>query len=189
VNDVTSTEIIPAPYLEKDVTMVPLRWIAEGLGAAIAWDEVTNGIVVATPTAKAEFWIGQTEITINGKMVQSPSAVVIKQEITYVPLRIMADAFQQQIYYQNGLIILSNEAFEPPHEFLTQSMEQLKEGFPYAVYQGEKLIEWFGQTNSAITYAKQWSHASVRDLSGSWIWDNYLPYLIYQKDYFICQKI
>jgi uncharacterized protein YvpB len=176
---------IPAPYLDKDVAMVPLRWVADGLGAEISWDDETNGIAVSTSTTIVEFWIGKAEITVNGQAAQSPSAITMKQEIAYVPIRVLTDAFQQQIYYQDGLIILSNEVFEPPHEFLTKSLEQLKAGFPYVVYQGEKLIERFDQSNNAITYAKQYSHSTVRDLSGAWIWDNYLPYMVYQKDIFI----
>jgi uncharacterized protein YvpB len=176
---------IPVPYMDHDVTMVPLRWVAEGLGAEIAWNDSIHVIEMTTPDMQVEFRIGHMEMTINGQAKQASAAVQVKQDIAYVPIRVMAEVFQQQLYDQDGLIIISSVAFEPLHEFLSQSFEQLKEGFPYVVYQGEKLIERFGQASSAIKYAKQWSHASVRELSGAWIWDNYLPYLIFQKEQFI----
>ncbi|QGQ99845.1 copper amine oxidase [Paenibacillus psychroresistens] len=180
---------IPAPYLEKGITMVPIRGVAEGLGANLIWNDVTNGMEVTTSTTKAELWVGKAEITVNGQTVLSPIPISMKKEVAYVPIRVMVEAFQQQIYYQDGLIIISNinsEEFEPLHEFLTQTFEQLEAGFPYVVYQGEKSMEWFDQANSAITYAKLYSHASVRTVKdGAWLWDNYLPYRVYQKEIFV----
>ncbi len=48
----------------------------------------------------------------------------------------------------------------------------------YDVYQGEKLLKRFDNKLSAITYAKKWGHASVRQ-EGNWVWNNY-PYQVYQ---------
>lgn len=48
----------------------------------------------------------------------------------------------------------------------------------YEVYQGEKLLKRFENKLSAISYAKKWSHSSVRQ-EGKWVWNNY-PYQVYQ---------
>jgi uncharacterized protein YvpB len=182
-------KMIPAPYLDKETTMVPLRWVAEGLGAELIWNDVTKGIEATTSTAKVELWIGKSEMIVNGQTLLSPIPVTMKKETAYVPIRVMVEAFQQQIYYQDGLIFISNissEAFEPLHEFLNQTFEQLEAGLPYAVYQAEKLIERLGQESNAINYAKKYSHASVRAITdGAWLWDNYLPYRVYQKEIFV----
>jgi uncharacterized protein YvpB len=178
-------KIIPAPYIYKELTMVPLRWIAEGLGAEIAWNEATRGIEISTTAMKAEFRLGQTEMMINGGTIVSPIAIQVKKEIAYIPIAVMAEAFSQNIFYEKDYIILSNQTSVPLYEGITESFEQLIEGFPYEVYQGDKLVERYGQVESATIRAKQLSKASVRDLSGTWIWDNYLPYRIYQNERFI----
>jgi uncharacterized protein YvpB len=50
----------------------------------------------------------------------------------------------------------------------------------FEVYQKNRLLQTFHSKIEAITYAKRWDHASIKQ-SGRWVWNNY-PYQVYQYD-------
>ncbi len=92
-----------APVLENNRTMVPLRFIAEELGAVVKWDEV-NRVVTATRDGKTiTLAIGSKVILSenNRKSVTSDVAPFIIEGRTYVPLRVISNAFEIGIDWNN----------------------------------------------------------------------------------------
>ena len=56
-----------SPTVIEGRTMLPIRFVAEPLGAAVSWDEATSKVTVQLMDTKLELWIGQGNALINGK--------------------------------------------------------------------------------------------------------------------------
>ena len=90
-------------YREGEVTMVPLRRIAEALGLTVGWDPETGDITVEDPVQKAVLHNGSAEIIFTGKLkvidLSHESAYAVPVTIlgdgcTYVPLSFFEEFFQ-----------------------------------------------------------------------------------------------
>ena len=57
-----------SPVILEDRTLLPVRFVAEPLGAAVDWDEFTEKVTVRLMDTKLELWIGQNNAMVNGKL-------------------------------------------------------------------------------------------------------------------------
>lgn len=73
-------------------TFVPLRAIAEKLGAEVGWHQETQGITLSKGGAETELGIGALTAYVNGREVALEAAPYIKDERTFVPLRFIAQS-------------------------------------------------------------------------------------------------
>ena len=84
VNDV-------APEIKNDRTMLPIRVIAEALGAKVTWNEVEQKVTIAEDDLTIEIFIGQPFATVNGAPVELDAPAYIANDRTYLPLRFVAE--------------------------------------------------------------------------------------------------
>ena len=97
------------PYLaEGDRTLVPLRFISEAFGADVAWDGDTQTITITGDNTSVVMNIGSMEYTVNDAKNEMDVAPVIANERTMVPLRSIVEALDKQVYYNDGLIVISD---------------------------------------------------------------------------------
>jgi len=74
------------PFIVGDRTMVPLRSIAEALGAEVDWDEATNTVIMVLDGITIYLAVG---VPLPGNM----GTPVIVDERTFVPVRYISEAF------------------------------------------------------------------------------------------------
>ncbi|MBR3392153.1 MAG: copper amine oxidase N-terminal domain-containing protein [Firmicutes bacterium] len=84
-----------APYLVTDAngggyTMVPVRFIAEALGASVSWDGTARKVGVDLDGRHFELTIGQL-------VPGTPVAAVIRDSRTFVPLRYVMESFGARV--------------------------------------------------------------------------------------------
>ncbi|WP_177238100.1 TraB/GumN family protein [Paenibacillus sp. 1_12] len=79
------------PILENGVTLVPMRPILEKLDVKVNWDEATRTASGAKVGLSLSFQNGGTNATVNGKAVKLEAAPKLIQNVTYVPLRFVAE--------------------------------------------------------------------------------------------------
>lgn len=97
-------------YIKGGVTMVPLRAIAEQLGAEVTWNEATQSVNVVREGMTLE--IKGTTILLNG------SPYVVSTEITcgrtYMPLRFLAESLGLDVTWdgENEIIDIDDEVGE-----------------------------------------------------------------------------
>ena len=90
VNGVAST-LDAAPIIRNSRTMLPVRFVAENLGATVGWDGATSTVTVTTDTTKLEIKIGATTAKMNGTEVTLDSPAFIENSRTYLPVRFVAE--------------------------------------------------------------------------------------------------
>lgn len=111
-----STEIDAAPVLRNDTTMVPIRVIAEALGAEVGWNEF-KGSVSIVPDQGAysyEIEIGNPEVIVwtdpfadgfdptenTDYVLETPA--FIENERTYLPLRFVSERLGASVQWDDS---------------------------------------------------------------------------------------
>ena len=90
VNGVAKT-LDAAPIIKNSRTMLPVRFVAENLGATVGWDGATSTVTVTTDTTKIELVIGASTAKVNGVEVTLDSPAFIESSRTYLPVRFVAE--------------------------------------------------------------------------------------------------
>ncbi len=82
-----------APIItEEGRTMLPIRFIAEALGATVEWNEETQTVTIMKDGVRVEILISADYAYINGKKVNLDAPAFIQNGRTYLPLRFVAEA-------------------------------------------------------------------------------------------------
>ncbi len=76
-----------APYVKNRRTLVPVRYLADALGATIDWDSAAQTITLTIGSTTIEMTIGSTTLIINGQTQTMDIAPVVVDGKTYVPAR------------------------------------------------------------------------------------------------------
>jgi len=96
-----------APYLNAGTTMAPLRSIAELMGYKVDYKAADSKITLNKGSKELVMWIGKTRVTENGKEGQLSAAPVVKDGVTFVPLRFIAEFFGAKVSWSNGQVSIS----------------------------------------------------------------------------------
>lgn len=86
-----------APYVKNERTMIPFRFVAEGLGATIGYDDKTGVVGVSYGGDYMEFRAGSKTAVINGKPFEMDTATEIKDGQTMVPLRFAVEKMGAEV--------------------------------------------------------------------------------------------
>ncbi|MCD7778243.1 MAG: phosphodiester glycosidase family protein, partial [Clostridiales bacterium] len=100
---INEKEYIPEvePYIENNVTMVPLRVISEALEAEVSYTEDTKTVKISKGDNTVVLIIGSNTAEINGNSVNLENPAVISDGRTMVPLRFAAEALDADVQW-NG---------------------------------------------------------------------------------------
>ncbi len=104
--DADSAEI--KPVIKNGRTLVPVRFIAESLGADVGWDVKNSAVRISLDGKEVELIIGNTSMKVEGKAVGLDAPAEIIGNRTFVPLRKLVEVLGKKVFYDRGLIIISN---------------------------------------------------------------------------------
>jgi len=81
VNDVPQEIDVP-PQIVEGRTLLPIRWVAEPLGASVGWDENEKKVTVTLKNTTIELWIGKNIAKVNGnyKFIDPDNSKVVPND-------------------------------------------------------------------------------------------------------------
>lgn len=144
------------PYIENDRVMIPIRAIAEGLGAEVVWNpddetiRIDGDILLEINNDIA--WVGDEKYILD-------SPAVLRQSRTYIPLRFVSESLGAKVEWVNedrAVNITSDRipaetetSTEPTSETTTVSekVEETQEKYNGVVYLG---IEGYGTLSKEV---------------------------------------
>lgn len=91
--DGKTTTMNTKPYMDHGTNYIPLRYLAEGIGATVTWDRAAQSVWIDAGGAKAQFWIGKKYMEMNGKRMEIGYPVMLKDDRVQVPVRFIAQLF------------------------------------------------------------------------------------------------
>ncbi|WP_317966126.1 stalk domain-containing protein [Paenibacillus sp. CCS19] len=80
-----------APIVLSGVTYLPLRFIADAMGAVVAWDQTSKKVTVIRGDKLLELQIGSADLIAGGIRQPAAAAPLIRDGRTLVPLRLISE--------------------------------------------------------------------------------------------------
>ena len=80
------------PIIRSDRTMLPVRYIAEALGATVLWDRATSTATVKTADTEIRISVSADSATVNGERITLDTPAFIENDRAYMPVRFIAEA-------------------------------------------------------------------------------------------------
>lgn len=101
------------PIVEYGRTLVPVRFVAESLYMDVSYNQSQQIVTITNKDYNISFKIGNNTMTVNGaeRMIDgdNPNVVAkILNDRTFIPMRSMAEAVNKKVFYDRGLIIISD---------------------------------------------------------------------------------
>ena len=88
----TNSKIDVDPFIYNNRTMLPIRHVAESLGLDVQWIEKTRTVVLTDKANRVEIPVDTNKIIVNGKVYESDTKAMIKNNRTYLPIANVARA-------------------------------------------------------------------------------------------------
>ena len=86
-------------FIEKGVTLVPIRIVSEILGLRVEWIESTKSVLISSPGRTVRLSIGSNKATVNETAYTLDVPAKIINDSTYVPLRFIGENLGYKIGY------------------------------------------------------------------------------------------
>ncbi|MCL1810289.1 MAG: ABC transporter substrate-binding protein [Clostridiales bacterium] len=110
------TELSGQPFIDENSrTQVPFRIVLEAFGADVDWDSANKTAIAVKGGITVKVPIGTDYIYKNGAKVMNDTKSLIKDNRTYLPIRIVLEAFGADVDWDSGtktVVVKSKEASE-----------------------------------------------------------------------------
>jgi len=94
-----------APFIDKGVTMVPLRFLSEAFGGNVAFDEGFIEVSFDSRKIFASLQVGSNDVALEDggetKLVKIMPPPAVKQGKTFVPLKFFTDILDCEVYWDS----------------------------------------------------------------------------------------
>ena len=108
VNDELKTMDV-APIIKESRTLLPIRYVAEALGADVQWDAVERKVTIIFKGTTIELWIDKNSAKVNGeyKLIDATNPkvtpIIIPPGRTMLPIRFIAENLGCLVEWDNTL--------------------------------------------------------------------------------------
>ena len=72
--------------------MLPIRFVAELLGATVDWDSKSNTVIIKGNGIDIKIPVGAKKATVNGKSKELDAPAYVENGRTFTPLRFISEA-------------------------------------------------------------------------------------------------
>lgn len=94
-------ELDAAPVIKNDRTMLPIRFVAESLGAKVDWNSESRMVKITAEAIDISLVIGENTASVNGEQKELDSPSFIENNRTYLPVRFVAESLGAEVNW-NG---------------------------------------------------------------------------------------
>lgn len=97
------------PCIENGRTLVPLRFVAEALGAEVTYNEEANGCSIRKGETNIDITFDSAEFKVNGKSVTYEVPIKVYENRTMIPLRFVSEELGYHVYWneKNSAVVIS----------------------------------------------------------------------------------
>ena len=146
------------PFIDShNRTQVPLRATMEAAGCSVSWEADTRTAVVKRGKTTVRVPIGQSYILVNGKTVWNDTSALIKNSRTYLPIRVVLEAFGMDVNWnswEKWVVVNVNGCYYPD-----EILEAIMDTVPGDYYNASN-----NRTKLGLTYVGNgWFNVTYKD--------------------------
>lgn len=124
------------PFIDENSrTMIPVRFVAENLGAKVSWDQDTQTATIEKGYITVKITIGDAELFVINEgipeKVTMDTAAVLRDSRTYVPIRFVAEALGAYVDYSDEYRTVGIYS-----DVLTPEQIKMLQALPYTQFKG-----------------------------------------------------
>lgn len=98
------------PIIINERTLLPVRFVAENLGANVSWSDIDSTCEVSLNDKSVKMRVDADYILVNDIPVPSEVSVQILNDRIFVPLRVLAEMLGKKIFWnERGIIVISEQ--------------------------------------------------------------------------------
>ncbi|SMP69311.1 copper amine oxidase N-terminal domain-containing protein [Anoxynatronum buryatiense] len=106
----------PGAYISSEGrTLIPVSFVARGLGAEVDWFEETKNVVITGNGQMVSLVIGDRDAMVNQHLVKLDTPAMITQRRTFVPLRFVSEGLGANVAWDgpNRTVVITTDGSEP----------------------------------------------------------------------------
>lgn len=112
------------PMMQDGTALLPVRFVAEKLGATVAWDKDTSTVKISRQGHEAGFRQGGDSITSDGAEISLKAPIPVIEGRAMLPADVLAKIFGLSAYQDgNGIILLSEDSTGEPGKALAGKLK------------------------------------------------------------------
>lgn len=116
------------PFIDSnDRTLVPIRFIAEEMGAKVDWDAAKKLVTIERGKTKIELTIGEQRAKVNGSWRHFDTKAVIHNSRTMVPLRFISETLGVRVEWDGEVRVVHIFTKGQSEDEVKKIMEEVKE--------------------------------------------------------------
>ncbi|MGZ9587133.1 C39 family peptidase [Paenibacillus marinisediminis] len=170
-----------APYVKDGETLVPARFLAARLNAQITSQDKPGYINLSSEDTTLEYQgnvaVVRSHSGNTSQRIELNTAPIVKDGITYVPLRAASDALGRNLFVQDGIVFMTKNKTAPPPEQWNSWREELSVYIAYESF-GSYTVDSQGTTQAlfqswseAYAYATQAPGRTIKYRGDIALWD------------------
>jgi len=98
-----------APFYQNGRAMVPIRFIAEAMGATVGWDNQDHSVTLTRGDIQIKLLVDKKEAYVNGRLSLLDAPPTIKEDVTMVPLRFISESLNLEVQFDEGNIQIKSK--------------------------------------------------------------------------------
>lgn len=99
----TTSQLLAAPFIANDRTMVPVRAVSESFNCQVSWNPELRQVKIVNTDKEILLYIDSVKASVNGTEVMLDAAPVIVNDITFVPVRFVTENMGYNVAFIPGL--------------------------------------------------------------------------------------
>lgn len=103
-----------APFIAQGRTFVPIRFLADSLGATPTWDGATKSVIISRRNAEIRLRVGDDNIVVNGIPRSMDVSPRIRESRVYLPARWVAEALGARVGWDPSTRAVTTEPASRP---------------------------------------------------------------------------
>ncbi|HEX9061980.1 MAG TPA: beta-propeller domain-containing protein, partial [Clostridia bacterium] len=96
------------PLIENERTLVPVRFISEKLGLKVEWNNEASSVDIKNGETEISLVLGSNEMKVGERRIKLDTEAKSVNGRTFIPLRAMVEAIGKKVFYDRGLIVISD---------------------------------------------------------------------------------
>ena len=96
-------------YIENDRSFIPLRFLAEGLGLEVQYDEALRTAILSKDGKIIKVEQDKNSLYKNDEEILMDCVPVTKNGRMFIPVRAVSEAFDKKVLWHDGLVLVNDE--------------------------------------------------------------------------------